>query len=98
MNESQFIQWLKGYLDGLENSIPQSKGSESITLSPGLLTIKTKLSQVSSKIIDFNTPPTENPYKGPWPSKNYEIYCNGTGGNSTSVTYDFAKEKTILKG
>jgi hypothetical protein len=147
MKPEEFILWLKGYLDGLENNLPQGKGLEVITLSPGLLTIKQKLSQVGNKIIDFNSPPpTKNPYIGP--SKNpYEIYCsepdkvpyssicscntsNGGSGicgcimgntmvhnpkkfdrttnssntsytpgiNSTTVTYDFAKEKTILKG
>ena len=99
MRPEEFIQWLEGYLDGLENNLPQGKGLEVTTLSPGLVTIKQKLSQVGKKIIDFNplSPPTKNPYIGP--SKNpYEIYCNGTGGNSTTVTYDFAKEKTILKG
>ena len=97
MRPEEFIQWLEGYLDGLENNLPQGKGLEVTTLSPGLVTIKQKLSQVGKKTIDFNPPPpTKNPYIGP--SKNpYEIYCNGTGG-STTVTYDFAKEKTILKG
>jgi hypothetical protein len=98
MRPEEFIIWLNGYLDGLENNLPQGKGLEITTLSPGLLTIKAKLSHVSTKIINFNPPPpTKNPYIGP--SKNpYEIYCNGTGGNSTTVTYDFAKEKTVLKG
>ena len=99
MKPEEFILWLKGYLDGLENNLPQSKGLEATTLSPGLLTIKTKLSHVSTKTIDFNPPPYQNPYKGPFPPKNpYEIYCNGTGGNSTTVTYDFASEKNLIKG
>ncbi len=98
MRPEEFILWLKGYLDGLENNLPQGKGLEVTTLSPGLLTIKAKLSHVSTKIIDFNPlPPIKNPYIGP--SKNpYEIYCGTGTGNSTTVTYDFAKGKTILKG
>ena len=100
MKPEEFILWLKGYLDGLENNLPQSKGLEATTLSPGLLTIKTKLSHVSTKTIDFNPPPYQNPYKGPCPPKNpYEIYCDGTtGGSSTTVTYDFVREKNLIKG
>ena len=91
MRPEEFIQWLEGCLDGLSF---QSTNSDSTLVA----LIQTKLSQVGKKTIDFNPPlPTKNPYIGP--SKNpYEIYCNGTGGNSTTVTYDFAKEKTILKG
>ena len=99
MRPEEFIQWLEGYLDGLENNLPQGKGLEVTTLSPGLLTIKTKLSHVSTKTIDFNPPkPFKNPYIGP--SKNpYEIYCDGTaGGSSTTVTYDFVREKNLIKG
>ena len=99
MRPEEFIQWLEGYLDGLENNLPQGKGLEVTTLSPGLVTIKQKLSQVGKKIIDFNPPPpTKNPYIGP--SKNpYEIHCDGTtGGNSTTVTYDFVREKNLIKG
>jgi hypothetical protein len=101
MKPEEFILWLNGYLDGLENNLPQGKELEVTTLSPGLVTIKQKLSQVGKKIIDFNPPtPTVNPYIYP-PKYPYETYCGtGTGtGNSTTVTYDFTNNgKTILKG
>lgn len=86
MRPEEFIQWLEGYLDGLENNLPQSTGLELTTLSPGLLTIKMKLYQIGKKHIDFNSyQPTKNPYIG-------------TGANNTTVTYDFVKGKAILKG
>ena len=86
MTAEEFILWLRGYLDGLENNLPQGKGLEVTTLSPGILTIKIKLSQIGEKHIDFNSyQPTKNPYIG-------------TGANNTTVTYDFVKGKAILKG
>lgn len=89
MNESQFIQWLKGYLDGLENSITQSKGSESIMLFPGLLTVKHKLGTV------YKDPTTKYNIESR-DTSGYRIYGDGIEGRTTNSSN--VVNKTILKG
>lgn len=89
MNESQFIQWLKGYLDGLENSLPQIEGAGSITLSSGLLTIKHNLGMV------YKEPTTKYNIESR-DTSGYKIYAGGIEGRTTNSSN--VVNKTILKG
>jgi hypothetical protein len=89
MNESQFIQWLRGYIDGIENSLPQSKGAESISLSPALLTIKHNLGMV------YKDPNTKYNIESR-DTSGYKIYGDGIDGRTTNSSNTI--NKTILKG
>jgi hypothetical protein len=69
MNESQFIQWLKGYLDGLENNL--------IKLPSGLSTIKHNLGMV------YKDPNTKYNIESR-DTSGYKIYGDGIDGRTTN--------------
>jgi hypothetical protein len=83
MNESQFIQWLKGYLDGLENNL--------IKLPSGLSTIKHNLGMV------YKDPNTKYNIESR-DTSGYKIYGDGIEGRTTNSSNASFTSKTILKG
>ena len=83
MNESQFIQWLKGYLDGRKVSSGEN------TLSFELTTIKHNLSMVyKDPTAKYNIESRD--------TSGYRIYGDGIEGRTTNSSN--VVNKTILKG
>ena len=85
MNESQFIQWLKGYLDGREVS------AEENTLSFELATIKHNLGTV------YKEPTTKYNIESK-DASGYRIYGDGIEGRTTNSSNASFTSKSILKG
>jgi hypothetical protein len=85
MNESQFIQWLKGYLDGRKVSAGEN------ALSFELATIKHNLSMV------YTDPNTKYNIESR-DTSGYKIYGDGIEGRTTNSSNASFTSKTILKG